>query len=307
MSFNNRKERQFLNVSPDQQEKAKQVYQYLYEAQDESETGEIVRAIVIAAVMFGLAIAIAFHYIGGSTSAGGNNGNSGDYYAPSAEESNTSNEDSTGDDTDSGTDSGTDSATESDDTLDYVASDNESDYSNCLSPDDYATFETMAGDTIAYPKNFFKSVTQDDEKISFTPSQDYPEYNIYTESSEYENPIEEVKNRISEYKADLDNVTYQYPSDESKIETGDDGYAKTVLAGMWDESSNIKAYYVITSDGTDTKIMEFKYEPDDSAEEDHSDQDYMIDCLYRGTSFTGSTYQMRTYDQFMNDKPGKKK
>lgn len=50
----------------------------------------------------------------------------------------------------------------------------------------YATFETMAGDTIAYPKNFFTSVTQDDEKISFTPSQDYPEYNIYTESSEYE-------------------------------------------------------------------------------------------------------------------------
>lgn len=306
MSFYNRKEGKFLNASPDQQEKAKQVYQYLYEAQDESETKEIIRAIAIAAVMFGLAIAIAFHYIGGS-STGGNNGDSGDYYAPSAEQSNTSNEDSTGDDSDYDTDTDTDSDTDTDDTLDYVASDNESDYSYCLSPDDYATFETMAGDTIAYPKNFFTSVTQDDEKISFTPSQDYPEYNIYTESSEYENPIEEVKNRISEYKADLDNVTYQYPSDESKIETGDDGYAKTVLAGMWDESSNIKAYYVITSDGTDTKIMEFKYEPDDSAEEDHSDQDYMIDCLYRGTSFTGSTYQMRTYNQFMNDDLGEKK
>ena len=310
MSFNNRKEGQFLNASPDQQEKAKQVYQYLYEVQDESETGEIVRAIVIAVVMFGLAIAIAFHYIGGS-SAGGNNGGSGEYYTPTTEQPNSS-DDSTDpttedQDTDEDTDTDSDSNTDTDTTLDYVASDNESDYSYCLSPDNYATFETNDGDTIAYPKNFFTSVTQDDEKISFTPSQDYPEYNIYTKSSEYENAIEEVQNRVSEYKEDMDNVTYQYPSNELKITVGDDGYAKTVLAGMWDESSNIKVYYVIASDGTDTKILEFKYEPDDNAEEDHSNQDYMIDCLYRGTSFTGSTYQMRTYNQFMNDDLGEKK
>ena len=135
MSFNNRKEGQFLNASPDQQEKAKQVYQYLYEVQDESETGEIVRAVVIAAVMFGLAIAIAFHYIGGS-SAGGNNGGSGEYYTPTTEQPNSS-EDSTDPttedpDTDEDTDTDSDSNTDLDTTLDYVASDNESDYSYCL-------------------------------------------------------------------------------------------------------------------------------------------------------------------------------
>lgn len=308
MSFNDRKEGQFLDASPDQQEKAKQVYQYLYEAQDENETGEIIRAIVIAAVMFGLAIAIAFHYIGGS-SIGGNNG-SGDYYTPTTEQSNTSNEDLTDDEPEGGDGDpyyDTESDTDTDSALNYVDPDNESDYSNCLSPDDYTTFETDAGDTIAYPKNFFTSVTMNDEEIAFTASTDYPQYNIYMRSAEDENSIEEVKRRILEYKKEIDNVTYQYPADESKIKVGDNGYAKAVIAGMWDESENIKIYYVVASNGKDTRILEFKYIPDDSAEDDYSDQNYMIDCLYRGTSFTGSTYQMRTHDQFMNDELGEKK
>lgn len=201
----------------------------------------------------------------------------------------------------------TDSEFSHDNILDYVSENNTPDYSKCLSPDDYATYETDDGDTIAYPKNFFASATVGDGTISFKSSQEYPQYNIYTSSSEYGNPIEEVKSKVSEYKSDMDSVSYQYPSDESKIKKGDDGYAKTVLAGMWDESSNIKAYYVIASDGSNTKILEFKYEPDDNAQEDHSDQDYIIDCLYRGTSFTGSTYQMRTYNQFMSDDLGEKK
>lgn len=305
MSFNSKNQGKFLNASPDRQEKAQQVYQYLYKTEDESETGEIIRAIVIAAVMFGLAIAIAFHYIGGQGVGNNgypeNNGYSGDeVYTPTTED--------TTEETEEGTEGEITEDTQSDNnTLDYVDENNETDYSNCLSPDDYATLETSNGDTVVYPKNFFTSVDIDDEKISFTPSDSYPEYNIYTKSSEYENPIEEVKNRISEYKTELDSVTYQYPSDESKIKVANDGYAKTVLAGMWNESENIKAYYVIASDGTDTKILEFKYEPDDYAQEDHSNQDYMIDCLYRGTSFTGSTYQMRTYDQFMDDDLGEKK
>lgn len=228
---------------------------------------------------------------------------------PGSDEDQYSFDSKNGDDTSSDTSESdaTEPETSQDDTLDYVSENNTADFSKCLSPDDYATYETDDGDTIAYPKNFFSSVTVNDEEISFTSLQDYPQYNISTISSVHENPIKEVKDRISEYSATLDNVTYQYPSDESNIKVGDDGYAKTVLAGMWDESSNIKAYYVITSDGNNTKILEFKYEPDDNAEEDYSDQDYMIDCLYRGTSFTGSTYQMRTYNQFMNDNLGKKK
>lgn len=228
---------------------------------------------------------------------------------PGSEEDQYSFDSKNGDNTSSDT-SESDAAepeTSQDDTLDYVSENNIADFSKCLSPDDYTTYETDKGDTIAYPKNFFASATVGDGTISFKPSQEYPQYNIYTSSSEYENPIEEVKSKVSEYKSDMDSVSYQYPSDESKIKTGDDGYAKTVLAGMWDESSNIKAYYVIASDGSNTKILEFKYEPDDNAQEDYSDQDYMIDCLYRGTSFTGSTYQMRTYNQFMRDDLGEKK
>lgn len=297
MSFNSKNEGKFLNASPDCQEKAQQVYQYLYKTEDESETGEIIRAIVIAVVMFGLAIAIAFHYIGeqrvGNNGYSENNGYSGDeVYTPTTE------------DTDGET---IEDAQSDNETLDYVDENNVTDYSNCLSPDDYATFETGVGDTVAYPKNFFTYVDGDAETVSFTASDVYPKYDIHIIAAENEDPIEEVKNKVSEYKGELENITYQYPSNESKIQVASDGYARTVLAGIWDASENVKAYYVIASDGADTKILEFKYEPDDYAQEDYSNQDYMIDCLYRGTSFTGSTYQMRTYDQFMNDDLGEKK
>lgn len=225
--------------------------------------------------------------------------NGGEFSADSESED----EDSESTDTDS-----SDIDLSEDETLDYVDANNSADFSKCLSPSDYTTFETENGDTIAYPKNFFTNFTSEDGEISFTSQNEFPRYNIYINTADYDDPIEEVENKISEYKSDLDKVTYQYPSDESDIKVGDDGYAKTVLAGMWDESSNIKAYYVIASDGTDTKIMEFKYElMDDATSEGYSDQDYMIDCLYRGTSFTGSTYKIRTYGQFIDDDLGDKK
>ena len=44
MSFTNKKEERFSNISPDQQKKVQQIYEYLYEKEDQSEKGEILRA-----------------------------------------------------------------------------------------------------------------------------------------------------------------------------------------------------------------------------------------------------------------------
>lgn len=128
MSFTNKKEERFSNISPDQQKKVQQIYEYLYEKEDQSEKGEILRALGISIVMFGLAIAIAFHYIGAPANVYDTN------YAASTTENSTS------DNKEAESDSTQDTTTEEiqqENTLEYVAQDNTADFSKCLSPDDY--------------------------------------------------------------------------------------------------------------------------------------------------------------------------
>lgn len=299
MSFRNKKEERFASASPDQRNKAQQIYEYLYETEDESEKGEILRALGISIVMFVLAIAIAFHYIGGETSA-----DDSDYVVSTtanqttedlASES-TANEESES----SSTEDPTTEETQQENSVEYVAQGNVADFSNCLSPDKYAQLTIDSGDTIVYPKNFFTSVSMEDGNVSFKAAGDYPQYNIYITSAQNSDAIEEVKNRISTYKSEMDSVSYQHPSDESLIKVGSDGYSKNVLKGMLDESKNIGVYYVITSNGSSTKILEFKYNIDSAREEGQSDEDYMINCLYCGASFSGSSKSTITYNEYMN-------
>lgn len=289
MSFTNKKEERFSNISPDQQKKVQQIYEYLYEKEDQSEKGEILRALGISIVMFGLAIAIAFHYIGAPANVYDTN------YAASTTENSTS------DNKEAESDSTQDTTTEEiqqENTLEYVAQDNTADFSKCLSSDDYEKLTLDSGDTIVYPKNFFASFVKDDGVVSFKASGDYPEYNVYVSSAQNNDAIGEVEDKIGAYKSQMDSVSYQYPSDESQIKVGSDGYSKSSLKGMLDEAQNIGVYYVIASNGTTTKILEFKYNIDAEREKQQSNEDYMINCLYRGASFSGSSKDTITYDEY---------
>lgn len=49
---------------------------------------------------------------------------------------------------------------------------------------------------------------------------------------------------------------------------------------------------------TTTKILEFKYNIDAEREKQQSNEDYMINCLYRGASFSGSSKDTITYDEY---------
>lgn len=305
MSYNNMKDERFSNDSADQMKKAQETYQYLYKAKDKTEKLEILRAIVIAGVMFVLAIGIIGKY-GLSAYGTGNNTNSNNTsYAGSTTQDSTAEGQTTQDQTAQNTeDTTSDPTTEENsqqNSVEYVAEGNTADYSKCQSAADFATMKTENGDTIVYPKNFFSSVSIDNGIIAFSAAGDYPEYNIYTESSGYSDATEEVKSRISRYASQMDKITYRYPENDSKVRVGSDGYSKNVLMGLLDESQNIGVYYVIASNGTTTKILEFKYETDPSARKDYSNQDYMVECLYRGASFSGSSRSIRSRNDFMNN------
>lgn len=46
---------------------------------------------------------------------------------------------------------------------------------------------------------------------------------------------------------------------------------------------------------------------DSDYKDEYKEINYVVDCMYRGCSFTNSTYQMRTFDQFREDDMGVKK
>lgn len=243
--------------------------------------------------MFVLAIVVIGKY--GLSAYGTENSNTTSYAGSTTEGQTTGN---------GSTDAASDPTTEETNqgnSIEYVAEGNTADYSKYQSASDFATLKTESGDTIVYPKNFFSSVSIDNGVIAFSAAGDYPEYNIYTESSGYSDAAEEVKSRISRYASQMDKITYRYPENDSKVRVGSDGYSKNVLMGLLDQSQNIGVYYVIASNGTTTKILEFKYETDPSARKDHSNQDYIVECLYRGASFSGSTRSIRSRDDFMNN------
>ena len=62
----------------------------------------------------------------------------------------------------------------------------------------------------------------------------------------------------------------------------------------------------ITSDVEDTYIMEIKFIDTDYTDS-YKEINYIVDCMYRGCSFTNSSYKVRTYQQFKNDEMGEKK
>ncbi|MCO7154124.1 hypothetical protein NIA73_13080 [Anaerobutyricum hallii] len=52
--------------------------------------------------------------------------------------------------------------------------------------------------------------------------------------------------------------------------------------------------------------MKFTY-PDPDMTNDYNEIDYVVDCVYRFCSFSGGTYQPRSYQQFLDDNMGSKK
>ena len=65
-------------------------------------------------------------------------------------------------------------------------------------------------------------------------------------------------------------------------------------------------YIIAANDGKRDYILKFTY-PDLDMTNDYNEIDYVVDCVYRFCSFSGGTYQPRSYQQFLDDNMGSKK
>lgn len=176
----------------------------------------------------------------------------------------------------------------------------------CLTPNDYAVVTSGDGSfSFGYPKYMFNScvVDEDGTSYNFTFPQDGSQMNLYVHTQDH--PGDSVENAKELYEEYLAQTTALYTREPKEVDS--QGISRGIIAGDDSGISDPRGTYVIAAnDGKKDYILEVYY-PDPDTSYDYDDINYVVDCIYRYCSFSGTTYKPRTYQQFLKDDMGSKK
>lgn len=222
-----------------------------------------------------------------------------------------STEENTGEDVADANDNSND--TEESQALEYT--DNEyMDLSACTDSDDYAYVRSKDKSFgFSYPKYLFNHSYVNDEGneyiLDHTNGDDQDDCDIRVKISSQKaatsNPVKNVQKIYKQKKKSIKKVTFDYPSGGKTPKTYQ-GKSSMIVMGYLDAAKTKCKYVLVTSDGekTYTMIIDFK---DTDYRDEYKEINYVLDCMYRGCSFTNSSYQMRTFEQFQRDDRGQEK
>lgn len=178
----------------------------------------------------------------------------------------------------------------------------------CLSPEDYNTVTSKDGSfSFGYPKYLFNESEVKEDGTSYTlsykgdTSEKKAELVVYTEDNSG-NPLENAKELYRRFSSTV-YKTY-FKMQPTRIDSS--GMARTLIGASVDSSETEGIYIIAVNDGEKNYILKFTY-PDPDMSYDYNEIDYVVDCIYRYCSFSGGTYQPRTYQQFLKDDMGIKK
>ena len=180
----------------------------------------------------------------------------------------------------------------------------------CLSPEDYNTV-TAKDDSFsfAYPKYLFNHGEVNEEGTSYTFSykgnsasdSNEAELSVYTQENEGD-PLQNARELYQNFSSEVYKKYFKmYPS---RVDSS--GMARTLIGASADSSEKTGVYIIAANDGKRDYILKFTY-PDLDMTNDYNEIDYVVDCVYRFCSFSGGTYQPRSYQQFLDDNMGSKK
>lgn len=178
----------------------------------------------------------------------------------------------------------------------------------CLSPEVYNTVISEDGSfSFGYPKYLFNDSKVNEDGSSYTLS--YKENSnpadaqltIYTEDNQG-NALENAKQLYQRFSSSVYKTYFKLQP--TRIDSK--GMARALIGGSVDSSETQGVYIIAANDGKKNYILKFTY-PDPDIHDDYNMIDYVVDCVYRYCSFSGGTYQPRTYEQFKEDDMGTKK
>ena len=161
--------------------------------------------------------------------------------------------------------------------------------------------------SFGYPKYLFNDSKVNEDGTSYTFSyknkdgSKETELVVYTELNEG-NALENAKKLYSQYASSIYKVYFKMQP--TRVDSK--GMARALIGGAVDTTETKGVYIIAVNDGKKNYILKFTY-PDPDIHYDYNAIDYVVDCVYRYCSFSGGTYQPRTYEQFKADDMGTKK
>lgn len=175
------------------------------------------------------------------------------------------------------------------------------DYSKCLNTDVYqkVTCNANGGYSFVYPKNLFNHVNTDENgKYVFSADDGVTEYTVFSQKTTAGSAKQAVKNLAADYEDQFTHFYFKFPKEGIK-KSG--AFCRKIYGGHLNNDKTTGQYMIIASNGTYDYLLIFKYKADDKSDDPKGQADYIADCLYRGASFSGSTKEIRTYNEFLSD------
>lgn len=167
------------------------------------------------------------------------------------------------------------------------------------------------GYSFLYPTDYFHTGSYDEQNQRYllATADGSVTVEIYeTEAPVQGNPYESARKMYETFKGEfLEEAACPYVHQSDGV--ADDGYSRMIIGGPLADNPSRAAYCCTASDNTTTYIMKISYGAVDhqGIGADHTQTGYLLDCMYRGWSLSGSTYALRSYEQYMDDDMGSKK
>ncbi len=162
-----------------------------------------------------------------------------------------------------------------------------------------------------YPEDYFYKAVYDEEGQGYELATS--DGSVTLSFTEMDSPVQgdpyRCSNEICEaLKGDfLEGEKCPYVHESKGV--ADDGYSRMIIGGPLAGDPSQAKYCCVASNDTTTYMLQVVYPTEDyiGIGVDFTQTGYLLDCLYRGWSLSGSTYAIRTYDQYLADDMGSKK
>lgn len=189
----------------------------------------------------------------------------------------------------------------SNNSIPYVNDLNTQDYLSYNSPSDF-TFISTDEYSFGYPKNFFNYAEETDYGYTFSADDGASLSFTVTPRTDHIDTSDQMEELYNYY---LDMLylpeTLVYKDDKGN------SLKRFIINGYNDESKSTGNYYFCNIYEDKIEFFELITPISNHSKDELSHENYILDTLYRMCSFTDSSYEPRTYNQFIANNMGDKK
>lgn len=174
------------------------------------------------------------------------------------------------------------------------------DYADITSAEDFNGIYLDSDYSIVYPKNFFKGTNVIEGGYELYTADNQVTLTVTRKAVE-EDSVKTLKKLHKKYENMLGT---EKESNGVNISPGDnvfDGWNHTIVAGNEKDNSGKGIYMIAAADDNYVYMQVFEY-TDVSGGREYCPQNYVIECLYRGCSFSFTSHpKIRSYNRYMEE------